>query len=118
MFETSSMNISEIIAYMFDEHREFEDFRIHSDEVSHFIDVDVPGFTRDDLEIVVSHGKLVIKGNCKLEQNEKRTMNRSFRIAKTTDSDKIKAVVENGILHIMIPHVSERQDSATKVEIK
>lgn len=116
--EARSVDVSDIVSHIFKERREFDDFRISSDEMSHFIDVDVPGFTRDDLEIVVSHGTLAIKGSCKLRQNENRTMGRSFTIAKTTDPDKIKAVVENGILHIMLPLVAEKQDSATKVEIK
>lgn len=116
--EARSVDVSDIVSRIFKERREFDDFRIYSDKISYFIDLDVPGFTRDDLEIVVSNGKITISGSCKLRQDEKRNMNRSFTIAKTTDPDKIEAVVENGILNIMLPRVAEKQDSATKVEIK
>ncbi len=118
MFETSAFNVSEILSCIFDEHTEFKNFRIYSDDASFFIDMDVPGFTRDDLEITVLNGILTISGKRSLRQGEIRTVKNSFTIDRNTYSDKIKAVVSNGILHIMIPRFVKQSSSEKRIEIK
>lgn len=78
------------------------------------IEAEVPGLTRDDIDISVENGVLTISGQFKAAEQsdgacyhlrERRTgsFSRSFRLPPTSDPDKVEAALQNGVLTVTVP---------------
>lgn len=85
---------------------------------------EVPGFNEKDLEIVVEPGRLFITGKSekKVEANKKKTVYseissneifRSISLPAEIDTEKVNAVLKNGILEISM----QKAKPATKVAV-
>jgi HSP20 family protein len=87
---------------------------------------DVPGFSKDQIEIDVTDSTLTIKGHYK-KTNEKDTdshhhtkerressFQRSFTLPMTVPADKLEASLKDGVLELVIPKSLQK---ATKVAI-
>ena len=95
----------------------------------YLVRADLPGVSKDDIEVDVSDGTLTIKGEKKRETKEEGdnyirvertygTFVRSFTLPDDVDSDKIKASYENGVLELVIPKKEEAKPKKIKVEVK
>ena len=79
------------------------------------VDIDLPGFKKDEIHLELENGYLTISTEKTLEKdNEKKgkmlrqeryagTMQRSFYVGEYLTEEDIKAAYENGVLHLMIP---------------
>lgn len=83
---------------------EFED-RYHL----HF---DLPGFNKDNIDLEVKEGVLVVSGERKKETKTKGyserfygTFTRSFSLPENVNTDDLNASYENGVLSVDIPRV-------------
>lgn len=88
---------------------------------------DLPGFKKDDIEVFVENGDLVIRAERKEEIEEKdvnylrreRRFGRVYRritLPSDVDMEKIKASYNNGILEITIPKTERTKRRIIKVE--
>ncbi len=88
---------------------------------------DLPGFNKEDIEIWVEDGDLVIKAVRKEEKEEKAEnyirrerrfgeVYRKIAIPVEVDVDKIKATYNNGILEIVLPKTEKAKKKVIKVE--
>lgn len=88
------------------------------------IDIDVPGFTQDDIDISLSNGTITISGESHDEREEKKenyylserhhgSFKRSFRLPEGIDADKIEAKLDKGVLAVVLP-MSEKVKQAEK----
>ncbi len=88
---------------------------------------DLPGFRKDDIEIWVEDGELVIKAVRKEEREEKAEnylrrerrfgeVYRRITIPAEVDVDKIKARYNNGVLEIILPKTEKAKKKVIKVE--
>ncbi len=88
---------------------------------------DLPGFRKDDIEIWVEDGELVIKAVRKEEREEKAEnylrrerrfgeVYRRIAIPAEVDVDKIKARYNNGVLEIILPKTEKAKKKVIKVE--
>lgn len=77
--------------------------------------LEMPGITKDNLEIVIDDNELRITAETSVEENEKdlkyaeftaRNFSRTFRIGTDIDRDKVDAKLENGVLTLVL-HKSE-----------
>ena len=79
---------------------------------------ELPGITREDIEVSVENSTLVLKGEKKLDtavkdENYRRieraygSFHRSFTLPNTVDAGRVAAEVKNGVLTVTIP-VAER----------
>jgi HSP20 family protein len=91
------------------------------------ITAELPGMDEKDIEVSVSDGTLVIKGEKRQEHEEKGenryffersygTFQRTFTLPKGTDESKLEATFHNGLLTVKVPKASGA--SARKIEIK
>jgi HSP20 family protein len=91
------------------------------------VKADLPGLNKEDIDISIDNDMLVIKGERKLEKEEKDkdyirmersygSFYRSFTIGVPVKEDEIKASYKNGILEITVPKAEVKK--AKKVEIK
>lgn len=93
------------------------------------VQVELPGMARKDIEIRMTGGTLVIKGEKTAEREEKdenyhlseRTygaFQRAFRLPPGIDPDKVEATFDNGVLKIRLPKTDEAHDSDRRIEVK
>lgn len=99
---------------------------IYEEDGKYFIEMDAPGFKKEDITIECDKGNLKITAEKKFEENtskkyihrEKKTFERcerSFYLGNV-DEDAIKAEFIDGILKIMVPKEKEI-DTSKKITI-
>lgn len=93
------------------------------------IDLDVPGLQKDNIEIALSDGGLMVRCNVEEEKTEEtgeyvlcerhhETFARSFELPSGVDTDKIDANLKDGVLTIMLPKTPEAQKQSRRIEVK
>ena len=96
---------------------------------AYYIEVDLPGVSKDDINIDVDDNTLTISGVRKVKEEHKDDsfykvesvygkFERSFSLPEDVDTDKIEAKHENGVLEIKIPKVEKVEKAPKKIEIK
>ncbi len=100
------------------------------DENAYYIEVDLPGVKKEDINVDIQEDRIVISGEKKLSDAVKAEdyykvesyygkFKRSFTLPEDADRDKIKASSENGVLEIVIPKRKEPEVTKHKrIEIK
>ncbi len=91
------------------------------------IRAELPGLRREDIEVRVENGSLVLRGERRRDEdideaNAYRleriygTFTRSFALPRTVDTAKIQATYRDGVLEVVIPKSEEAKPK--KVEIR
>ena len=91
------------------------------------IEMDIPGFNKEDINIEINKGNLVVTAEKNEEENEDKKYlrrerkfygkyQRSFYLGEI-DEENIEASFENGILKISIPKKTE-EETKKLIEIK
>jgi HSP20 family molecular chaperone IbpA len=96
------------------------DVRDHEDHYE--VEIDLPGFKKDQIQIELHDGTLTITAQKGLEQNEKNNegkyvrqerysgmMSRSFYVGENMTEEDIKAKFEDGVLKLNIPKKEEKK---------
>ena len=90
--------------------------------------LEVPGMSREDLEIRVQDNMLVVAGEKKYHENEQKEggfrsierrygrFERSFTLPRTVDTSNVKARHENGVLTIVLPKVEASKPRRIEIE--
>ena len=89
---------------------------------------ELPGMSREDIEVTVENSTLVLKGEKKFdaevkEENYRRiertygTFQRSFTLPNTVDTGKVSADFKNGVLTVTLPFREEAKPRTINVEI-
>lgn len=102
---------------------------ISDKEKSYEITVELPGMDEKNIEVKLSNGSLIIKGEKKEDKEEKRkgyylserhygSFERVFNIPKEVDADKIEASFSKGILTVSLPKKPEAMKPEKVVPIK
>lgn len=114
----------------------FEDFNsnnnsmkcdVYEKDGAYNIEVDVPGFKKEDINIDVDNGYLTVKASKHFDETEKTKnyicrerrygkFERSFYIGDLK-TDDVEASFENGTLKIRVPKIEESKDKK-RIEIK
>ncbi len=96
---------------------------------AYFIEVDLPGVKKEDIEITTEDNILTISGERKLKKEAKENdyykvesaygkFSRSFTLPEKVDTSKIEAKNENGVLEIIIPKIKDEEKKPKKIKIK
>ena len=79
------------------------------------VDVDLPGFSKDEIKLELNNGYLTISTEKSLEKKDEKkgkvlrqerysgTMQRSFYVGDSMTEEDIKAKYENGVLSLTLP---------------
>lgn len=89
---------------------------------------ELPGMTREDIEVTVENGTLVIKGEKKFdpavkEEHYRRierpygTFHRSFTLPNTVDPAAVTAEYKNGVLTVSLPFKEEAKPRTINVAV-
>jgi HSP20 family protein len=78
------------------------------------LEIPIPGFTREELDIQIEDGNLHVETNSSFKEGRwTNSFKKVFRISNSLNTKKINAKLENGILKISLPKL----DKAKKVNI-
>ena len=89
---------------------------------------ELPGVTREDIEVTVENSTLVLKGEKKFEQEVKEenyrriersygTFHRSFTLPNTVDPSKVSAEFKHGVLTVKLPFREEAKPRTINVDV-
>lgn len=93
------------------------------------ITAELPGMDEKDIEVNVANGGLTIKGEKKVETEEKQkgyhvserrygSFERYFGLPEDVEANRIEAAFKNGVLKVTLPKTAEAQKPAKKIEVK
>jgi HSP20 family protein len=93
------------------------------------IKAELPGMDEKNVEVKLSNGSLMIKGEKTEEKEEKKkdyhlqerrfgSFERCFRVPEGVDAEKIEANFKNGILTLTLPKKPEAQKAEKQISIK
>jgi len=96
---------------------------ITEDQTNIYVDAEIPGMDIDDLEITLTEGSLVIKGNRKADNGSyyrqeipTGVFQRIINLNVPIDADKVKAKMKNGLLEIVLPKANEEKLKKISIE--
>ncbi len=100
---------------------------IYEDDKSVTLLAEMPGISKNGVEVKLDDGSLLIEGSIPdddktadrtilLQEFEAGNYIRKFTVSETIDQDKIKAVMSNGILKLVLPKIQPAKPK--KIEIK
>ena len=91
------------------------------------VDVDLPGFKKEEIKLNLENGYLTIATEKALEKKQENkkgkvlrqerysgTMQRSFYVGETVTEEDIRAKYENGVLSLMIPKKEQQKVNEKK----
>ena len=101
---------------------------IYEDGEEVFVRLELAGVEPKDVDIRFENGVLTLKGERKLEKDDRRdnyhrvelaygTFTRSFSLPGTVDPEKIRAEAKNGVLTIHLPKKPEAKPKAIQVKV-
>ena len=96
---------------------------------AYHVEVDLPGVKKDDIEISVDDGLLIIHGERKFKDEVRKddyhriessygSFSRSFSLPENVDIENIHANSTDGVLEVVIPKLEVVKNKAKKIEIK
>lgn len=112
----------------------WEDFPIQSpsanvweEEDAVHIEMAVPGLKKEDLNINITSDSVRISGTIKEEEKEdskkkyyyrsmESSFEQSFNLPTKVDSEKSKAKLENGVIHLTLPKADEVKPKKIEIE--
>jgi len=102
---------------------------VTEDEKAYKITAEMPGIDEKDLDVSVSGDMLTIKGEKRLEKEEKEknyyvsersygSFQRSFALPEGVDRDTVGASFAKGVLTVTLPKTAQAQKEQKKIEVK
>ena len=96
---------------------------IYETESGFSIAIDLPGISRDAVEIDVDDNRLIVKGTRLVEESKHRSERprgkflRTFTIPGTVDQTGIGADYKDGVLHIRLPKRTEQKEQKITIKV-
>ena len=97
---------------------------------SYILDIDLPGYKKEDIKVDITDGYLTInaKASNEVDEEEKGKFvrrerfvgecSRSFYVGEDVKEDEIKASFKNGILNLEVPKVNPEENKTEKKYIE
>lgn len=93
------------------------------------VKADLPGLTKDEIEVSVHNNNLIIKGEKKKDQEVKEenyyrterfygSFYRTIPLSSDVDADKVVAKYEDGVLSLTLPKKEEAKPKQITIDIK
>jgi HSP20 family molecular chaperone IbpA len=102
---------------------------IQEQDNQYIINVELPGFKKEDVKVALENGYLTIEANNSQEKENKETnfirkerfkgvFKRSFYLDKNFDLKEIEGTLQEGILNLIIPKKTIQQQEKQYLELK
>lgn len=93
------------------------------------VKADIPGLSKEDIDVTVDGDTLVIKGEKKQEKEVKEkeyirterfygNFHRAIRLPSEIQADKVEATYKNGVLELVLPKSEKAKPKQIKLDIK
>lgn len=103
------------------------DTDVSETDSAYMVSVDLPGLSKDDVEVSYSDNRLTISGKRKYEEKEEEedflrkeryhgTFTRSFTLPSEVKADDIKANFKDGVLSVRIPKSEVKKSKQISIE--
>ena len=104
-------------------------FRVNEDKNSYFIETDLPGVEKKDIDINISDDIITVSGERKISKNQDENLvqcgdsnyghfKEEFYLPEDVNIDKINAEMKNGVLSIEIKKSKKVPSNERKITIK
>ena len=104
-------------------------YNIHEDDKNYYLSFDLPGTSKDSVDISISNDMLIVSGSRKSESNHNGNYSRfnsiqygnfqkSFNLPENVNQDKISAKMKDGVLSITIKKSKNISKDIKKITIK
>jgi HSP20 family protein len=101
---------------------------VYEDEHKVSLKIEVPGIEEKDLDIRVENNTLSVRGERKIEKEEKEenyrrverqygSFTRTFTLPQTVDTENVSANYDKGVLKITLPKKAEAKPKQIKVSV-
>ena len=91
------------------------------------VSVELPGLSKDDVELTIDAGRLVVRGEKKSEEREEKenclrversygSFSRSIALPESVDQDAVEATFKEGVLTVRLPKTEKERGK--RLEIK
>ena len=100
---------------------------VRETDTTYEVDIDLPGFKKEDINVNYENGYLTISTSKGLDKDEKDkegnyirreryagTLSRSFYVGDAVSEEDIHAKYENGILHVTFPKEETKKEAEEK----
>ena len=91
----------------------------NENEKEYYLTMDVPGMSKDDIEVTFDSNRLKISGqrkSDKYDSYEYNKMKRTFSVPSNVETDKISAKIDNGVLKVLLPKA--KSSLGRKISVK
>ena len=91
----------------------------NENEKEYYLTMDIPGMSKDDIEVTFDSNHLKISGQRKSDKYdayEYGKMERNFSVPNNVETNKISANVDNGVLKVLLPKA--KSSLGRKITIK
>ena len=92
------------------------DYKTDTDDDGVTLTMNVPGYNKKLIDILVSGDRLVIEG--KAHTGSTKGFKHTFTINEGLDSDSIEATVVDGVLTVSVPYAEEVKPRKIEVKVK
>lgn len=93
------------------------------------VSIELPGMVEKDIEVTLSRDTLTVKGEKKMEKEEKKegyylsersygSFYRNIPLPPGVDTDNVEAAFKNGVLIVTLPKTAEAQAQVKRIEVK
>ena len=86
-------------------------YKVDDDNLN--VTLDVPGFSKDNLNISAEHNVITIDGEC-----TDRQISKSYKVGSNWDLSKASASVTNGVLDLKIPKFEAKRKKNIEIKVK
>ena len=91
----------------------------NENEKEYYLTMDVPGMSKDDIEVTFDSNRLKISGqrkSDKYDSYEYGKTERAFSVPSNVETDKISAKIDNGVLKVLLPKA--KSSLGRKISVK
>lgn len=82
---------------------------------AHYVVLDVPGVTQDNIVLELDHGVLRVQGERRIANEEPLRYERSFHVPNAIRRDEVSAALRAGVLTVTLPKAQEAQTRRIEV---
>ena len=104
-------------------------YDIHEDDKGYYLSFDLPGISKDSIDISISNDMLIVSGSRKSDSNHNDNYSRfnsiqygnfqkSFNLPENVNQDKISAKMNDGVLSMTIKKSKNISEDIKKITIK
>jgi len=95
------------------------DYELYEEDDEFVLAVEMPGFTREDIDLAWDDGVLNIAAeHVNEDRGRRRTYHRRLRFPKDVDEDAIAATYTNGVLEVTLPLEAEGDTHGQTIPIE